>query len=257
MEWDDIWIWLQRIGGVVAAASIAVVVSYRIWLPHLREFVAGWMDRRFRKQMQDADHAFQEKVRHVQSVIDRELDRARKLQDREFEALSKAWETLHEAFWRARKATSRGYQVANLAGMQERELQGFVAGLDFPDWQKEQLLEMVRRPGEALRAQNQYTKWWRAKQYSDCEHWRIQLVQYVDRNGIFMQPEIKARFDRLHQLISDALLEFRLRIEDLDAPVNRFADFVRSEALQVAGEELCVELEGLIRQRIWSPVLTA
>lgn len=119
MDFNAVWQWLQSIGGLVGASVITAAVSYPLWLPHLKEFVAGWMDRRFRKQIQDAEHAFQEKVRHVQSAIDRELDRARKLQDREFDALSTAWEILHEAFWRAREATNRGYQVNDLAAMQE------------------------------------------------------------------------------------------------------------------------------------------
>jgi hypothetical protein len=254
MDWNAPWQWLQSFGGLVGAAVIAAAVSYPLWLPHLKEFIAGWLDRRFKKQMQDADHAFQEKVRHVQSAIDRELDRARKLQDREFEALSKAWEILHEAFWRAREATNRGYQVNDLAAMQEDQLEEFVTHLDFPGWRKKQLFEMIHGGADDEAIQKYYEMGWRTKQYSDCQKWRVKLVQYIDRQGIFMQPEIKERFDTMRQLIADALLEFELRIRGIDAPVNRYDEHTRSDALRAAECGLYAELEGMIRERIWSPV---
>ncbi|MFN4351660.1 MAG: hypothetical protein ACK4F6_12720 [Hylemonella sp.] len=257
MDWNAVWLWLQRFGGIVGAAAVVAAASYPVWLPHLKDFIAGWMDRRFKKQMQDADHAFQEKVRHVQSAIDRELDRARKLQDREFEALSKAWEILHEAFWKTREATNQGYQVVDVAAMHDDQLDEFVASLEFPGWRKKQLLEMIRGGAEDEAIQKYYVKGWRTKQYSDCQKWRIKLVQYIDRNGIFMQPEIKDRFDRLHQLIADALLEFELRIRDIDVPINPYDEHIRSDALRAAENGLYVELENLIRQRIWSPVQPA
>jgi hypothetical protein len=254
MDWSLAWLWLQRFGGIVGAAVIAAAASYPFWLPHISKFIAGWMDRRFKKQMQDADHAFQEKVRHVQSAIDRELDRARKLQDREFEALSKAWEILHETFWRTREATNRAYQVVDLAAMQEDQLVEFVASLDFPVWRKKQLLEMIHGGDEDEAIQKYYVKGWRTKQYSECKKWRFKLVQYIDRKGIFMQPEIKDRFEKLQQLIADALLEFELRIRDIDVQFNPYDEHTHADALRAAEKGLYVELENLIRQRIWSPV---
>ncbi len=257
MDWNMVWQWLQSVGGLVGAAVVAAAASYSLWLPHLKGFIEGWMDRRFKKQMQDADHAFQEKVRHVQSAIDRELDRARKLQDREFEALSKAWEILHEALWRTREATNRGYQVVDLAAMHDDQLDEFVANLEFPGWRKKQLREMIHTGAGDEAIQKFYVKGWRTKQYSACQKWRLKLVQYIDRQGIFIQPAIKDRFNNLQQLISDALLEFELRIRDKDIPKNPYDEHIRSDALRAAETGLYVELENLIRQRIWSPVQPA
>ena len=254
MDWNAVWHWLQSLGGLVGAAVIAAAVAYPFWLPHLKEFLAGWMDRRFKKQLQEADHAFQEKVRHVQSAIDRELDRARKLQDREFVALSRGWEILHEAFWRTREATNRGYQVHDLATMQDEQLEEFISSLDFPTWQKKELHEMAHGGAEDAVIQKYYEKGWRWKQYAECQRWRVKMVQYVDRKGIFMQPEIKERFDRLRHLIADALLEFQLRVRDIDAPVNAYNEYIRSDALRDAENGLYAELENMIRARLWSPV---
>jgi hypothetical protein len=252
MDWNAIWQWLQSFGGLVGAAVIAVALAYPFWIPHLKELVAKWIDRRFEKQLQNADHVFQEKVRHVQSAIDRELDRARKLQDREFAALSKGWEILHEAFWRAREATARGYAVHDLFAMGDDQLAEFVLRLDFPNWQKKELTDLIHGGAENDVIQKYYVKHWRWKQYAECQNWRVKLVQHVDRKGIFMQPEIKDRFDKLRVLIADALLEFQLRIKDLDVEFHAFNEHIRSDALRDAETTQYAELEKLIRDRLWS-----
>jgi hypothetical protein len=74
---------------------------------------------------------------------------------------------------------------------------------------------------------------------------------FIDRNAIFMQAEIKQRFSELYQLIDDALLEFKLRIQDINAPVNAYNEFVRSEAL-ARGKAVYDQLEQLIHARLWS-----
>jgi hypothetical protein len=42
MDWNVVWQWLLNLGGLVGAAVIAAAVSYPLWLPHLKEFIAGW-----------------------------------------------------------------------------------------------------------------------------------------------------------------------------------------------------------------------
>jgi len=113
---------------------------------------------------------------------------------------------------------------------------------------------MINDGAEPNEIQDYYIKGWRTKQYSDCQKWRVKLVQYIDRKGIFMQREIWERFDRLRQLIADALLEFELRIRDLDQDHNPFDEHIRADALRAAETGLYAELENLIRERLWSPV---
>lgn len=245
-----VWHWVQGLGVFTVLAG----VSYKAWLPPLKEWITKKLDQRFTKQMQAADHAFEEKVRHVQSQIDRELDRARKLQDREFEALSEAWEILHETFWRAREATDKKYQVHDLAAMQDEQLEAFVANLDFAGWQKKELGELINGGAQDADIQRYYEKGWRWKQYAECQSWRVKLVQYVDRKGIFMQPAIKERFDKLRELIENALLEFQLRIKDIDKPINKYDEYIRSDVLKAAETGLYADLETMIRSRLWSPV---
>jgi len=250
MDWNSIWHWIQSLGTLINAGLIVAAASAPAWLPHLKEFVLKAIDKRFEKQLQEADHAFQQQLRHVQSAIDRELDRARKLQDREFDALSKGWRIAHEAYWRARDATGRGYQVHDLTQMGAQQLDEFIDGLKFPAWQKQEL----RETQDIQARQRAYVKAWKSNQYIECMRWKQKLLMFADRRGIFIQPDIKQRLDALHQLIDDALLEFRLRIQDIDVGHNAFNEFVRSDRLRDEGKPVYDELEELIRTRLWSPV---
>lgn len=85
----------------------------------------------------------------------------------------------------------------------------------------------------------------------DCFDWRTKLVMFIDRNAIFMQPDIKQHFSEVCQLVDDALLEFKLRIQDMSAPVNAYNEFIRAEAL-VQGKAIYDQLEKLIHARLWS-----
>lgn len=250
MDWSAfgnlLWHWAQ---GLVTFA-IAAWALHAAWLPPLKDFIANRLDQRFKKQLQEADHAFQEKVRHVQSQIDRELDRARKLQDREFEALTEGWAIVHEAYWRARDATNRGYEIHDLTAMGEQQRTEFIDTLSFPNWQKKEIRDLQ----DVAEKQRAYLKAWRWSQYNECREWRRKLQMFADRKGIFVLPEIKQRFETLHDQIKDALLEFELRIRDLNAPMNAFNQFTQADRLRDQGKPIYDELEQLIRDRVWSPI---
>jgi len=89
---------------------------------------------------------------------------------------------------------------------------------------------------------------------SECQKWRVKLVQYIDCKGILMNPEIKERFGMMRQLIADALLEFEMRIRDIDAPVNLYDGHTRADALRASENCLYAERETMIRERLWSPI---
>jgi hypothetical protein len=245
--WLDV---LAKIGGYGALVLLSVGGAWKAF----QHFSGKWLDNRFAEKLKAVEQKHDVMVRHLQSSIDRELDRARKLQDREFEALSKAWGILHETFWRTREATNRAYTVVDLSAMQDDQLEEFVTNLDFPGWRKKDMFEMIHNGAGDETIQKYYEKGWRTKQHSECQKWRVKFVQYIDRKGIFMQPEIKERFDKMQQLIADALLEFELRIRDIDAPVNRYDEHTRSDALRASENGLYAELETMIRERLWSPV---
>lgn len=173
-----------------------------------------------------------------------------KLHGKEFDALSEGWSLLHEAYWRAREATSRGYQIHDLNQMNSCQLTEFIDSLDFPDWRKQELRSLT----DPNQRQAYYLKVWREQQYSNCSERRTDLIMFVDRKAIFIQPAIKAKFQELCNQIDNALSEFKWRILSTDIPSDQPNEFKSSDALK-DGENIYKELEILIHERLWSSTL--
>lgn len=83
------------------------------------------------------------------------------------------------------------------------------------------------------------------------------------RDSILVRKFSAAEFQQVRQtsplpaggrssIIADALLQFELRICDVEAQDNPYDEHIRSDALRAAENGLYVEL--VIRERIWSPV---
>jgi hypothetical protein len=254
VDWAAVWQWLGSAAGVVI---VGVGATYKLWLPPLKDFVFKWIDKRFEATLQKTEHLFQDQLnetkqkhdvltRHVQSVIDRELDRARKLQDREFDALTKGWSILHQAYWRTRDAISTQKTIADMTIMHPLHLEQFIDECKLPNWQKQRLRE-IEDINEKQAAHEDFYRWY---EYGECRRWKFKLVQFIDRNAIFIQPHIKQRFNDLHDMISSALTEHGLRIKK----DSKFDKYVVAYRLRDEGEPLYHELEQLIHDRLWEPV---
>ena len=239
-------LWFEVLGRLGGIAGIVIAVAAATWQA-FKFLSAKWIDNKFAEALKKVEQKHDVMVRRLQSEIDRELERANKLHGKEFDSLAEGWAILHEAYWRARHATSRAYQIHDLTQMGAQQLAEFIDNLEFPNWRKQELQD-EQNPEHR---QKKYLVAWRTKQYSDCHDWRTKLVMFVDRSGIYMQPAIMEKFNQLYILIDDALLELRLRIADLTAPVNPFNDFVRSDALK-DGEAVYHDLEKFIHERLWS-----
>lgn len=259
MPWyQALWQWVVDLSGYL---FIGVVATAWWWWPKIEKAIDKWLEQRFKVKLQDAEHQFQQQlndtkqkhdvmVRHLQSSIDREFDRASRLHTEEFKALAKGWRMLHEAYWRARQATARGYSVHDFTQMEPGQADPFIRNhTELEQWQKDTLLA-IKRPEER---NERYKPWWWWIQYQKCERARMKLVMFIDRNAIFIQPAIRERFDRLERLISDAIIELKMRIEGARGE----GTFDKSAALARAEEPEYKALEAQIHQRLWSSTLNA
>lgn len=250
------WAWIVDVSGYIGLLAIATA---HWWLPAVKSVANKWLDNRFAQKLKEADQVLQKQlkdteqkhdvlVRHLQSSIDREFDRATRLHTKEFEALSKGWKILHEAYWRARSTTARGYEIHDFTQMSEAQADHFIkASSDLRQWQKDELLA-IEDPEDR---NEEYKKWWWWIQYHNTEKVRMKLVMFIDRNAIFMQPEIRETFDRLERLIRDAALELKVRIQGATGE----GIFDKSAALIAAEEPVYKDLEARIHKRLWSSTL--
>lgn len=85
---------LDFIGRFVLAGGGLAAMSYGLF----RVLGDKWLEAKFGERLQNLKAAQDRALRHVQSTIDREVHRAKKLYDSEFTALSECWRLLRDSY---------------------------------------------------------------------------------------------------------------------------------------------------------------
>lgn len=235
---------LRAAGGVTVATLFFLAAAWAA----IKYWGAKWLDSRFETKLKQLDAVHDEKLRHLQGSIDRELDRALRLQSREFDALGQAWALLHEAFWRTIDATGRTQRVHSFAAMSAAQAEAFIEGSDLNEWQKTDLRAQATREEK----DNYYVHAHSWNRLGQCKDAVTAITMFVDRNSIFMQTDIREIFEQLRTMMNSALTEFEIRI---DVGYNR-PSYERAEALRDQGQVLYQDLEKRIHGRVWSASAT-
>lgn len=232
---------LARLGGYVALVVLVLTAAWQAF----KHLASKWLENRFAEKLKKLEQHHDMALRHLQSSIDRELDRARKLNALEFDTLDEGWAILHDVYWRTRDATGRLHREYQFEAMSAGQAAHFIEASELEEWQKQEL-HAINEAAERTAYQRKAMGW---LTLSKCKASRQKLVMFVDRKAIFMLPEIRALFDRLEIMVHDALTELTTRLE---MPDDARRDFSRHEVLAIEGEPIYRKLEALIRDRLWS-----
>lgn len=232
---------LAKLGGYAALVIIVFTAAWQAF----KHLTSKWLENRFAEKLKKLEQRHDVMLRHLQSVIDRELDRARKLHAEEFDTLAEGWATLHDAYWRTRDATGRGRRVYQFEAMSPGQAEHFIESSELEEWQKQE----IRAIEDATDRTAYYRKAMDWLTLSKCKQSRQKLVMFIDRKAIFMLPEVRALFDGLEVMIRDAFIEYETRMA---LPDDARRDFTRHEVLASAGESIYRDLETRIRERLWS-----
>lgn len=248
MDWIA-WAWenAARIGGVMVIVGAAVSPFLTGWLNH---FAEKWMSSRFDARLKEIEHQHDAQVRHLQSQIDREFDRAVRLHTKEFETLAAAWDKIYESYWRAREICSSFQRTVDFGSMGPAQTTEYIANCGLSQWQKDELAAL----GSA-EERNKYH--WNARKWALLGEGRTacsDVIKFVERNSIFMRPEIKKKMLDLNGLVAEALIEYELNIPERYRG-ERYAH-EKAGVLVDRGEPLLKEIEAEIHERLWSSSVT-
>ncbi|MGJ7491436.1 hypothetical protein [Variovorax sp. ZT4R33] len=232
---------LAKLGGYAALIILVLTAAWQAF----KHLTSKWLENRFAEKLKKIEQQHDMALRHLQSSIDRELDRARKLNAQEFDTLDEGWAILHDAYWRTRDATGRGRRDYQFEAMSEGQAAQFIESSELEEWQKQEI-HVINEAAERTAYYRKAMGW---LTLSKCKDSRQKLVMFVDRKAIFMLPEIRALFDRLEIMVRDALTELSTRLE---MPDDARREFSRHEVLAHDGESLYRDLEARIRDRLWS-----
>lgn len=240
MDLDTFLALLAKIA--VAGGGLGLII-YNIF-----KFLATkWLDTRFAERLQNLKARQDETIRHVQSAIDREIHRAKKLYDNEFTALTECWGLLREAY--DMSAGTIASFTSEVSRMNDEELERHLAKRGMDEWQRN---EMKALTGDAR--QDEYHKWSEWQRYLACHKAWSEYRRKIDASSIFFPQGFTEKFRRLDELIVASNVEYEHRIREYKVPRYGVAydPFEQTKKLRDEGTELMKELETMIRERLWS-----
>lgn len=172
------------LGQLVAFGGGGAAVAYGLF----RYLGSKWIENKFAERLEQIRHTQALELQRLRVEIDSLLSGAIKLQDKEFQTLPEAWVKLDEAFGQVSRLTSPLQEYPDLDRLNNAQLEEFLAGTTFKDSQKDEIRNERRKT-------NKYQElifWYRL---SEVRRSIADLHNYVERNSIFMPPELKKHFE--------------------------------------------------------------
>lgn len=210
-------------------------------------FGGKWLENKFAERLQNLKSEQDQAIRMVQSTIDREVHRAKKLYDNEFTALSESWRLLRTAY--DLSASTIASMNANVSRMNREELERFLVKRGMEEWQR---IEMHTLNGDER--QDDYYRWSEWQKAVECNKWCRECQQQIDSTSIFFPAGFTEKFRAITEIIWSNNLEFEERIRQYKMPQYGDATdrFEATKKLRADGRVKMDELEGMVRERLWS-----
>ena len=234
---EIIEILLKSIGAIVLSATSIVGIAY--WLFRLSS--DKWLTTKFAERLEAHKHAQQKELENIRFEINKLMDRTVKLHQREYDALPEAWSLLVDAHGITKAAISPFQQYADVARMNQAQLDVLLSESSLPEWEKAGL--------KVAEDKNQY--------YQGAQNWQratnaLDAVQkfhiYRLKNGIFLLPELNDKLEMIDDLMFKAIVERQLQLQEKSYPKKNEA----RKKFDEEGEGIMKELAVDIRDRLWS-----
>ena len=244
MDIDSILAQVLQYAGLLGISVIGVVgAAYGLF----RWFGGKWLESRFAERLQNLKAEQDQTIRYVQSTIDREIHRAKKLYDNEFTSLSDAWRKLRAGY--ELSASTIGSMTANVQALNDVELERHLVARGMEEWRRN---DFKKLKGQAL--EDEYYKWSEWQKAIECDKLWRECRQQIDSTSIFFPVGFTEKFRAINDMICANNVEFEDRIREYKKPqfgqaIDRFEC---TKKLRADGKVKMDELEGMVRDRLWS-----
>ena len=234
-------IWIA-LGGNVAFLAIVAFLG--------RSIVRQWLDKdlgRFKQRLESINALELEQAR-ARNAQELELARHRletllrqnsKIHEKEFQVLADIWEKLNEALGHVSRLVSSFQQYPDLDRMNDERFAAFVENSNLEKVDKDELLNATPRND----FYQERIMWYRIR---DARKASTALHREIQRNSIFLDPEIRERFRKIDGHMWDAIVSREIGHEAGDTKIWREA----GEKLSKDVEPLKTEIENLVQRRL-------
>jgi hypothetical protein len=177
---------LSLLGQLITLAGGGAVVAYGLF----RYLGSKWIENKFAERLEQLRHTQALELQRLRVEIDSLLSGAIKLQDKEFQTLPEAWVKLDEAFGQVSHLTAPFQQYPDLDRLNNAQLEEFLSGTTFTTTQKGEIRNAEKKT-------NKYQELIFRYRLSDVRKSIADLHNYVERNSIFMPPDLKKHFEKV------------------------------------------------------------
>ncbi|WP_374580886.1 hypothetical protein [Pseudoduganella sp.] len=244
MDYNQLFALVLQYAGLLGITAIGVAgAAFGLF----KWFGGKWLENKFTERLQNLKAEQDQAIRMVQSTIDREVHRAKKLYDNEFTALSESWRLLRTAY--DLSASTIGSMQANVGRMNEAELERHLVKRGMEEWQRAELQAL-----EGEERQDEYWRWSEWQRAVECDKTWRECRRQIDSTSIFFPAGFTEKFRAINEMICASNVEFEERIRQHKVPqygvtLDRFES---TKKLRAEGLVMMDELEGMVRNRLWS-----
>ncbi|HHV7524874.1 TPA: hypothetical protein ACUNF5_006418 [Burkholderia orbicola] len=207
MTQADAWEFFKQF---IVTGSGAAAIAYALfkWLAQ------KWIEDKFSQRLEHLRQTNAKELAELKVKWDSDLQGRLKYQEREFTVIPDAWEKLADAFGLVSWLTSRTQQYADVAAMNDAELEQFLKDSELLETQKQQLRQSKGRD----RAEYyQHTIFFH--RYQRVETAVRQFSIYANRNFLFMPETLFVKLGALSELLYSALTTVRIGHESHHGPM--------------------------------------
>jgi hypothetical protein len=230
----------QIIGYSVLGAAALTGTAY--WL--FKTVVDKWLSSRFAENLEAFKHAQVKELEHLRFKIGGLMDRTTKRQQYEFKVLPELWSRLVYANAHALSVVASFQSYPDVDRMSERQLEEFLAKTGLEEWQKDELRNSTKKSDYYIRAHN-------FQKAAEAKSEYVRFNQYLHRKGIFISPDLKAKFLAIGDLIHLAIHDYGFMLEQSD-----YRNRENIVKLSKEGKVLVDEIEAEVQKTIWDGALT-
>jgi hypothetical protein len=236
----EVGTWIVGFFGFGGAGAIAGYLAFQA-------FATKWLDSKFSERLEAYKHRQQRELEQLKFQINTLFDRATKLHQREFQVLPDAWALLLDAFRETLAFVSSLQTYPDLEKMKPAQFAAFVEACTLAAWEKEELKSLTS--GSKQKYYQDHIFWSQCNVASNAAN---EYHTFLHKNGLFIEKTVKQRFQRIDQLVREAIVT-RRAFQQYGGPI----DWDKVEAFNKEGAPLLDELEELVQSRLWTQDSTA
>lgn len=226
-----------------AGISIATVVGAAFTLFKL--LGEKWLNQKFAERLEAYKSEQARELERLRHRISGVFDRAKRLNDREYDVLPDVWAKLVDANSSSIAYLSRFRQYPDITRMSDTDLDEYLDTTKFSASQKKE----IKSSSDRLKAYQRVSEW---HYYAATVNDLRAANSAISKNGIFIVPTLRDDMKRLVELIHSAIVEQQINDEhEVHPRMKEGRDKWKSE-----GEPLFKKIEEAVAARLWDAVST-